>query len=241
MSKLRDRIRDMSRRHQATFGFTAVRTEERPPRQMLVIAEVTGAAQAAVAVEAGVDVLLHTGPVDALAEVVGTAASCIVGCAIEAATAADAAAIIEAGGHFLAFSDRQTDAAALLDQRLGYVAMVGVEEDADLRLLRPLDLDAALIPSPAEQMTVRDQLRLRRMGDLTRKPLISRLDHTVPATTLEIWRDAGVTAVLVPAGQDVLAQVIAAAEAVPRPRTSGERPEAVLPAAHAPFGDEDDD
>ena len=241
MSKLRDRIQDMTRRHAAGFGFAATRGADRSPRQMLVAADVRDAAAAAAAAAAGADVLLHTGPADALAEVVRAAAACVVGFAAEAATAADTAVVIEAGGHFLAFDDQRTDAAALLNQRLGYVAMVQAEEDAGLRLLRPLDLDAALIASPAEQMSVREQLRLRRMGDLARKPFVVRLDHAVTATTLEVWRDAGVVGVLSPADPEVLAAIIAAADAVPRRRESSEHSDAVVPSVHAHFDDEDDD
>jgi hypothetical protein len=241
MSKLRDRIRDMSRRRVAAFGFAAMRSEERAPRQLLVVAEVGDAAAASSAAEAGADVVLHGGALDALAGAAGAAGSAVVGQVLEAATAEEASAALEAGAHFIVFNDERTDAAALLNPKLGYVGMLEAEEDADLRLLRALDLDAVIVPQPAERMNVRDQLRLRRMGELTRKPMIARLNERVGATTLEVWRDAGVVAVLVPAGSGILGEVIAAADAVPRPRESSERPEVTVPTVQAHIDEDDDD
>lgn len=240
MSKLRDRIRDMSRRRTATFGFTAVRTEERPSRQLLVVAEVRDAAAASAAIEAGADVLLHSGAVADLAGVVAAAGSSPVGQLIEAGTAEGTAAVGEAGGHFIVFNDQQTEAAALLNPTLGYVAIVD-PSDSDLRLLRPLDLDAAIVLQPATELNVREQLRLRRTSDLVRKPLIARLEGAVSATTLEVWRDAGVVAVLVSADSDALGAVITAASAVPRPRESTDRPEATVPAMQVQMDEDDED
>jgi hypothetical protein len=239
MSKLRDRIRDMSRRRTATFGFTAVRTEERPARQLLVMAEVGDASAATAAIEAGADILLHGGAVEGLASVVAAAGSTPAGQLLEAATADSAAAVIEAGAHFLVFNDQQTEAAALLKPALGYVAIVD-PTDSELRLLRPLDLDAVIVLQPAAEPSVREQLRLRRTSELVRKPLIARLEGAVSATTLEVWRDAGIVAVLVGAGSDLEA-VVTAADAVPRPRESTDRPEATIPSVQANMDDDDDD
>jgi len=240
MSKLRDRLRETSRRQASGFGFTATRTAERSVRQVLVIAEVRDAAAAGTAVEAGADVLLHAGAAESLTEVVAAAGGRLVGRLVEAATAADTAAAQEAGAQFLAFDDRRTEAAALLDQRIGYVALLGQEEDADLRLLRPLDLDGAVVASPSARLTVRDQLRLRRTADLVRKPLFARLSTAVDAATLEVWRDAGVVAVVV-SDPALVSEVARAADAVPRPRESTERREVVVPSVQVPADEDDED
>jgi hypothetical protein len=240
MSKLRDRLRETSRRQANGFGFTATRVADRSTRQVIVIAEVRDGAAAAAAVEAGADVLLHTGAAESLAEVVTASAGRVVGRLVEAATAADTAAVHEAGAHFLAFNDQQADAAALLDQRVGYVAVLGQEEDADLRLLRPLDLDGAIVDAPAAQLTVRAQLRLRRTADLMRKPLFARVSGPVAASTLEVWRDAGVAAVVV-SDPALIAEVATAADAVPRPRESTERREGVVPSVQVHDEEDDED
>ena len=47
MSKLRDRLRETTRRQANGFGFTAARSSDRTVRQVLVIAEVRDAGAAA--------------------------------------------------------------------------------------------------------------------------------------------------------------------------------------------------
>ena len=186
MSKLRDRIRDMSRRRTATFGFTAVRTARAPgppaPRRggsggcgRRNRRHRGGSGRAAARrcrskASRAWSLLAGSTPVGQL---------------LEAATADSAAAVIEAGAHFLVFNDQQTEAAALLKPALGYVAIVD-PTDSELRLLRPLDLDAVIVLQPAAEFSVREQLRLRRTSELVRKPLIARLEGAVSATTLEV-------------------------------------------------------
>ncbi|MGE0228936.1 MAG: hypothetical protein AB7I38_09525 [Dehalococcoidia bacterium] len=240
MSKLRDRLRETTRRQANGFGFTAARSTDRAVRQVLLVAEVRDAAGAAAAVSAGADVLLHAGADESFGEVVSAAGGRVVGRRVDAATAADTKAAQEAGAHFLAFNDRDTEAAALLDHRMGYVALLGQEDEAELRLLRPLDLDGAVVDAPGAQLRVRDQLRLRRTADLLRKPLFVRLTGAVDATTLEVWRDAGVAAVVV-SDPSLLAEVAEAADAVPRPRESGERREVMVPAVQVPADEDDED
>ncbi|MFA7296610.1 MAG: hypothetical protein WC211_05405 [Dehalococcoidia bacterium] len=254
MSKLRDRIRDISRRRPQAFGFAAMRaTEPTSSRQVLVVARVDGAQQAAAAVADGADAILHTGALSHLAEVVAAAGSAVVGANVDAATAADVAAIREAGAHFLVCTDDQTEAAALLDQQIGYIlvapttatpALSDTDHDARLRSFRALDLDGVLVGGLPQTMTVRQQLQARRLGELARKPLFVALASAVSAATLELWRDAGVVAVVADAA--VTAELATAADAVPAPRraNTGDRAEAIVPAA--PSGsalddDEDDD
>lgn len=242
MSKLRDRIREISRRRVSTFGFAVPRDAARQQsREVLVVAEVADEAAAAGAIAAGADVLIATGAASSLAGILGAADRAPVGFRAEAATAADATAAFDAGAHFLVFDDTQAAAAALLNPKLGYVVTLAAgREDAELRLLRALDLDAALIAAPADELTVRDQLRLRRTNELVRKALIARIDHVPSATTLEVWRDAGVAAVLV-ADASMVAAAAAAANDVPRPRETNERVDAVIPSVSANMDDDDDD
>ena len=250
MSKLRDRIRDISRRRPQAFGFAAMRaTEQTSSRQVLVVARVDGAQAATAAVAAGADVLLHTGALSHLAEVVGASGSAIVGASIDAATAADVTAVLEAGAAFIVCTDDQTEAAALLDQQIGYIlttatpALSDADHDARLRSFRALDLDGVLVGALPQTMTVRQQLQARRLGELARKPLFVAVADTVSAATLELWRDAGVVAVV--ADASLVADLAAAADAVPAPRrASGDRAEAIVPAAPAGSAlddDEDDD
>ena len=140
----------------------------------------------------------------------------------------------------------EVSAATLRERRLGRVLLLeaGAEEER-LRSLAALDLDLLLLSDVGEALTVRDQLALRRIVELTRKPLMAQLSGEVSTTTLEVWRDSGLPAVLVPASPaGLLASVVAAAaEVAPPPEPlSDDRPDAMLPAmSSAPADDDFDD
>ncbi len=242
MSKLRERISSTRERRSAPFGFGPRSRTTETQRHVLVLADVDGAEAAAQAVAAGADALLSGA--DGIEAAVEAADGRPVGARIEAATSADADALIEAGADFLVFDDAQTEAAALLRPELGHVALLADASAAEeeLRLLQPLDLDAILLPSARAAATVRDQLLTRRIAELTRKPLIVPVDASADATQLEVWRDAGALVALVSGDAEAVAAVVAAAAAVPAPRERREdRPNALVPAAAAGLMDEDDD
>jgi hypothetical protein len=250
MSKLRDRIRDIARRRPAAIGFATTRTSETRSRQLLVIAEADDAATTSRAAAAGADAIIFTGALDRLPDSIANAGKAVVGARVDAATAQDAAALSAAGGDFLVCTDEHAEAAAMLDQKLGYVLIAPVPiapalqtpstDDDALRLLRPLDLDGLILPALPERMTVRQQLHARRLSELARKPLFVRVEGPVAATALELWRDAGVVAVVTNA--DNVASLVEAADAVPPPRQPRERPDAVVPSVRpGSFDDEEEE
>src|SRR5579863_6844169 len=103
MSKLRERIRDLSRRRPAAFGFAAMRDPAQTAlsRQLLVVADVEDVAGTQLAAAAGADAVIYAGPLDRLTEVIAAAGRAIVGAHVDAATKEDAAAIVAAGADFL--------------------------------------------------------------------------------------------------------------------------------------------
>ncbi len=246
MSRLRQRIRDTARRRLGGMGFapTAAVTSG---GHVLVVAEVSDAAGAAEAVEAGAGALLYSDPsqAEAIASAAGDTPS---GCRIEDATPQQAEALAEGGADFLIFDDARTAAATLRERRLGRVLLLEAGADEErLRSLASLDLDALLLAEVAETLTVRDQLALRRIVELTRKPLMATVSNEVSAGALETWRDAGVPAVLVSAGPSgLLAKVVAAAAEVgpPPEPPSEDRADPLLPSmaggVGAAAGDDDD-
>ena len=243
MSKLRDRIRNAALRRRGGLGF-APAPDAAGGGHVLVLAEVTDAAGARSAAEAGAAALLYAGDHSAVGAVVEAATGLPVGCRLEAATGQQAATVADADADFFVFDDGRASAEALLERRLGCVLLLDREPDEErLRMLATLDLDAVLIPGPLSTPTVRDQIRLRRIFELARAPLVIPADGAVPASTLEVWRDAGAPAVLVPGDRlDTLAAVIQAASEVPPPRPRREeRPDPLLPAIGAAAGDDDDD
>ena len=243
MSKLRDRIRNVARRRRGGLGF-APAADASGGGHVLVLAEVTDAAGARSASEAGAAALLYAGDHSSVGAVVEAATGLPVGCRLEAATAEETATVAEVGADFFVLDDGRADAESLLERRLGRVLLLDREPDEErLRMLASLDLDAVLIPGPPSTPTVRDQIRLRRIFELARAPLVIPADGAVPASTLEVWRDAGAPAVLVPAERsDTLAAVIQAASEVPPPRQRREeRPDPLLPAIGAAAGNDDND
>ena len=245
MSKLRNRIRDLGRRPTTTFGFSMTRSEAPAARQLLVVAEVSNAAEAAQAVTAGADALVYGGGSDSLESVVAAAGTLPVGARLDAATTAGAAAARTAGADFLVFADDATAAGAIRDPELGYVVLAAGLTDDGLRLLRILDLDGVVIAPPTGTMTVRQQLETRRLSDLARKPLFARLENGAPtpdAEALESWRDAGVAVVLAPAL--ALPELASAAALVPAPREPQNRREgreATVPAPRPSSLDEEEE
>lgn len=243
MSKLRDRIRRTFQRRPGPLGFAPRNREADEHRYVIVIAEVGDADAASAAAGAGADALLHSGGLDGIEAVIEAAGELPVGARLEAAGGGDADALIEAGADFLVFDDSRTEAAALLRDELGHVGLLAdadASED-ELRLLQPLDLDALLVPASAGSLSVRDQLRTRRIAELARKPLIAPVSAGVSTEELRIWRDAGAPVVLAAGDAGDLEAVVAAAGEVPAPRERREeRPDPLLPAA-APADDFDED
>lgn len=247
MSKLRDRIADTSRRRTARLGFATSAAEDTRQSGIVVVAEVTDAEAARTAIDSGATALLITGDGDAAAirAIVEIAGDAPVGVRREHATASDSTAFIDAGADFLVFDAAETAADALLDPSLGHLLLLPDGASADeLRLLAPLDLDAIVVPAPDDAMTVRAQLQMRRVAELTRSRLVVPVAGDVDTSTLEVWRDGGVAIVLVPssASASLASTVAAAAELRPARDRSDERPMALVPAAtsHAHEDDEED-
>ncbi len=243
MSKLRDCIRGTFLRRRGGLGF-APSSSDPTGTHLLVLAQVDDAAGASAAVEAGASAVLYAGDPAAVAAIVTAAGDIPVGCRLEAATKEQATAAADAKADFFVFNDGRASADSLLERHLGHVLQLDGDPDEErLRMLAPLDLDAILLPAPLETLTVRDQLRLRRVVEFARAPLVVPTASTAPPSMLEVWRDAGAAAVLVPADpRDVLTAIVAAAKEVlpPRERSDG-RPDALVPAAAAASVDDEDD
>lgn len=243
MSKLRDRIREAGQRRTRAFGF--VRREEGPetPR-IMVMAEVADASAAKAAVEAGAGALLHIGARSSVGDTVEVANGTPVGMRIDGATREDTQALLEAGADFVIFDAAQTFAEALLERKLGRVAVAPSEaSDDELRRYGALDLDAILVGDPGQGLSVLGQLEMRRMAENARAPLAVLMGSSQPSPSLELWRNAGAGLVIVPAASGALADVVQAAREVPPPPEPGqdERPQPLLPQTRPAAHDDDED
>ena len=194
-----------------------------------------GAARSAV--EAGAAALLYTGPPADVAGVVAAAGSRPVGCRLDAASGAEAAALAEAGVDFLVFDDGRAEAAALRPPELGRVLLLTGDEDEErLRTLAALAPDAAIVAPPTDateggRISARALATLLRRAELLHAPLAIEAG-ALDADTLEVWRDAAAPIVVVTAER--VAEAVAAASDVPPPHERlRDRPSALLPAALA--------
>jgi hypothetical protein len=228
MSKLRTTLRTLGRSAATTIGFSPT-GDRGAARQVLVAAQVTDAASAGTAVEAGANAIVTTDPaaVAAIAEAMDD--DTLTALLIPDATAAAVAAAREAGADLFLFDDAESEAAALLDEEIDAVLLLGDDRSEErLRSIASLPV-AAIVVTPPATLTVRDQIALRRVAELTQKPLIAAVDAAPDATTLDVWRNAGVPVVL-QRTVGAVAETRAAADAVPPPRRRNEeRPTPVIP------------
>jgi len=236
MSKLRDLVRQAGRARPQAIGFAGT-TQRIGTRAVVVVALVADAEEAGAAAKADAAALLYTGPADGVAAVIEAAASRPVGCRLDAATGADAAALAEAGADFLVLDDARAEAAALRPPELGVMLLLAGDEDEEqLRSLAMLEPEAALVAHPTEttesgRVSARALTKLRRRAELLHAPLAIEAG-ALDADTLEAWRDSAAPIVVVPAGRVV--DAVAAASEVPPPRDADHRRErSTLPPAVA--------
>jgi hypothetical protein len=243
MSKLRERIREAARRRPVTMGFATGRSAEGAAKPaLLVAAEASDAAAVTSAIERGAGAILYTGDPDGLAAAVNAANGTPVGRRVDAATSADASALVEAGADFIVFDASTTAAEALGDRKLGHVLVLrGAPTEEELRLLGPLDVEAVLIDEPAAGLTIRDQLLLRRVAAGLRAPLAVQVLREAPSSELEVWRDAGAGMLLV-AANGPIESIVEAARGLRPPHERGEeRPAPLIPTPRVADLEDDDD
>ena len=144
-------------------------------------------------------------------------------------------ALEEAGADFV-IADPETAAAGIVDSELGLVLEVDEAwEDAPLRALAPLSLDAVLVRAPVATFTVARRISLSRVGALCGAPLIVTVSTGISSADLGALRESGAGGVVAAedTSADELAGLIEQLEAVP-PRSSKRRSEggfAIVPSA----------
>jgi len=240
MSKLGDKIRKTMRVEAVPIGFRAVRPAKTPQLLVAALLDDGDPKKVAEATEKGAGVIIlrgAAGKLEAAVEAAGEAACGIWPEVVTPSAAAD----------FVVFAAESTRAAALLDDKTGYVlALKDGADDTFLRVLESLTLDAILVDSGDSPLTVEKQVRLRRIAALTRKPLMLPVSVSVESGELECLRDAGVSVLLLDAGdKETLANIpslLKTVDDLPEPRRRREMTlEALLPRAAEMAAVEDDD
>jgi len=219
MSKLSDRIRRAGKTEPAPMGFAAAAAKAAAP-SLLVIAKLDDSGKIAEAVDKGADAVL----VEMDAARLRSAKApddAIIGVVAKKADRKEASALREAGADFLVV-DEDSDAGAMLDEKLGFVMAVSTrDEDTRLKVTGDLTLDALLVAAPEPPMTVGRVLDLRRVAGMGRAPLLVEIDADADAGVLQLLRESGAIGVVV-AGAGKVAELKERIASMP---VRGKRPE----------------
>jgi len=247
MSNLKKAIERAGRREGGQLGFAQVSQAKRRAMLLAIAADDASAAEAAA--EGGADiVLLSAKNARDAARELGRLGSLKVpvGPVLAALTSEDATVLRDARCDFVVSPLTGTAAGALDANVMGHaLALEQTVDDATLRALGPLGLDALVVDAPRASFSVADQLALVRVAQLASTPLIVRLATRPDPGDLRALRDSGVAIVAAPPGskQGDLQDLISGLQAVPELRKrEGRGPEiALLPSLLGGAHEHDDD
>lgn len=248
MSKLAALLRRVTRNEPAPMGFALSAGREKNPGMLIAVAlESPDAEQAQAAIQAGADsVQIENADLEAGASAIrATCAAVEAPCGLRsAAQGSNASAAHDLGLDYLTLTDGAA-AALLNNEETGYVLSVDAETpDTTLRILESMTFDALDAGELQTPLTIRQQIGLRRISGIARKPLILRVSGSLSREELESLRDAGVAVVMLVAGADLNAQVVSMRQAIGgmrprRRRRDRQETVAVLPSIHQ-HGEEED-
>ena len=242
MGRLGEALRRKQRSESGRLGFGTPAREQR--RALLPGTLGGGAREASAALAAGADfAIVAAADADAAAEA-ARGIEGLAGADVASLAAGSADALREAGLDFVV-ADPEASAADVAGGELGLVlAADEASDEARLRALAALDLDAVLVREPVAALTLARRISLTRMAMLCGAPLIVAVAPDVAVADLAALRDGGAGGVVVPAKTSArkLAGLIERIEAVPPRRRARRRDDdgiALVPSASRPAGDEE--
>ncbi len=247
MGRLGETLRRKQRSEGGRLGFGTPARERR--RALLLGALGGGAEEAAAALAAGADFAIVSAPDAESAVEAARGVEGLLGADVASLAAGSAPALREAGLDFV-IADPQASAADVAGGEPGLVlAADEAWEEARLRALATLGLDAALVRAPVGALTLARRISLTRVAMLCGAPLLVAVEPDAASADLTALRDGGAGGVVVPAGTsaDALARLIERIETVPPRKRARRRDEdgiALVPAARGADGDgerDDDD
>lgn len=249
MSKLTDYIRRATHQQPAPLGFAAA-APRAPSLSLLCLVRLSEneAGRAAEAASKGADgVIIERAEPRKLKDLAGKVDNLVLGVRPQRQARESISALRQAGADFAVIEPGEALAEALLEEKIGYV--LTLDRDADdtrLRLLGDIGLEAVVVPTPAQPLTVERMLSLRRIAALTRTPLLVEVPPDADVSLLQVLRDSGVTGVMVnSSGIGKLEALRERIASLPRRgRRREEHVDATLPVqvhAHAGEDDEEED
>ncbi|MEZ4493555.1 MAG: hypothetical protein R3C29_09635 [Dehalococcoidia bacterium] len=248
MSKLKKAIERAGKRESSPMGFRRVEQEKR--RAMLLGLVANDEKEASKAAKLGIDVVLVAvndgGKAATAFAALGDLAA---GAIVNELSNEDAVKLADAGADFIASPFGATAATAVDTNRSGHViSLDGEFDDATLRALATIGLDALLIDRGSGPLTLQAQAKLVRIAQLTATPLLLQVEPSIAVDELRVLRDSGGGGVILPAGTSAsdIEAVSERLREVPdiRKRDSSSSNIAVLPSllggGHEHDDDEDD-
>jgi len=227
LSKLADKIKNVTRLSSAALGFGAAKAAKESTMVLAGIAKDTK--DAAEMARRGADaVVVAAAKPEAGKDLSGT----IAGAVIAGKADDEAKAYREGGFDFVVFDPNQASATALLDEKTGYVLNLPKDlDEADVRTLEGFQLDAIDVGAIDGALTVRRQMELRRTFAMTRKPLWARVKGDISGRELQALRDTNVVVVAADRAEDIerLRKTIDGLPPRARRRDGEDRPTALVP------------
>ncbi len=235
MSKLSEALQRKRRGESARVMGFGTRASEKDRALLLGVLAAT-ASEAAEALEAGADfVAVAADDADSAIAALGDLDG-LLGAQV-GSLAAEGVEPLEGAADFVV-ADPETATAGIVDSELGLVLEADEAwEDAPLRSLAPLSLDAVLVRAPVATFTVARRISLARLATLCGAPLLVTVNPGVASADLAALRESGASGVVAPGGTPAseLAGLIEQIEAVPlrSPRKRSEGGFAIVPSAGA--------
>ena len=227
MSKLLDKLNQVSRGSTQPMGFRKAATQK-SPRMVLIAALGEGDASAAAVAREGADAVLLKGAVSQMASSLGEVPW---GVSLGEATEEELSQLREMGCDFLVFDTAKAPLALLKEEGLGRIAVIEPSlADGLIRTIEQLPIDAVLIGGEPT-LSVHRLMVCQHLANLVRKPLIALAPAAMSAEDLKGLWETGMTGVMVVGGaKDELTGLRQAIDALPSSRSRRkERAEALLP------------
>lgn len=112
--------------------------------------------------------------------------------------AVEVVALRDAGADFVVLDVATALAEVLLQDKIGFVLQVSLErDDAGLRQLADLGLDAIIVPVAQGALLIEQMLALRRVSALSRVAVLVEVKTEVSANELQVLRESGVAGVII--------------------------------------------
>jgi hypothetical protein len=240
VSKLAERIRNVTRLQSQPLGFVTARSAA---QATMVLAATTQDARAAADLASrGADVVIVGSAGAPARPEAPEGVTAVLGAYVAGVEPDESKRFREAGFDFIIFDPDRAGATALLDETIGYVLRLPEDlTDLEVRALEGFRLDAIDIGAFAAPLTVRRQIGLQRLFALTRKPLMSAVMPDIAPAELQALRDTNVPIVTVD-GSDAVATLRAKIDALPPRTRRKDENERMTPFVPHPSGhDEEED